>query len=319
MIWKEAVIALTSVLLEDETFKITTEEKIEDLAGSIGNDGLINLPVIIKKKSGYAIVSGYRRIKAIKSLGQKELAARVLHKNTAVLECVKLAVSDNSFQRTLNLIEYSRCYKMLSHYYKEKELSKTALLLGLPDNQNFIKKVIRLCDLPGSMQKYILLDTLSLPMALELSKPEYKQIGIAIADIFDQLKLSLNKQREFLTLCYEIAAREDIAIADLIKSDDFSDVLSDQNLDRNQKTHILRAYLKKRRFPSIKIFESEFEKNVSKLNLISGAKLIPPADFEGNSFTIKLEFNKISELNKQTSFLNKLIKNPVLEKIVSKG
>lgn len=318
MIWKEEVVFLSVILIEDDTFKITTEKSIGALARSINNEGLINPPILIGKKSGYAIVSGFRRIKAIKSLGMVDLTARVLCKNTTALECIKLAISDNSFQRSLNLVEYSKCYKMLSGYYEEKELPSAAFLLGLPDNPVLIKKIMKLCDLPVSIQKYILSDTLSLAMAIELTKPEYNQIGTVIADIFDQLKLSLNKQREFLTLCYEIAAREDITIADLIKGDDFCNFLSDENLDRNQKTRIIRNYLKKRRFPSIKKAESEFERNVTELDLNAGVKLIPPADFEGNSFAINMEFKKITELNEQTAYLNRLIKNPALQKILSK-
>ncbi|MGB5156206.1 ParB/RepB/Spo0J family partition protein [Desulfobacterium sp. N47] len=318
MISEEKIILCSSVLAEDDTFKITTEESTDTLARSINNEGLINPPILTGSNSGYIIVSGFRRFNAIKSLGRANFTARVLDKKTSALECIKLAISDNSFQRPLNLIEYSRCYKMLSKYYESKELPSAALLLGLHDNPALIKKIMKLCDLPVSIHKYILSDTLSLAMALELIKPEYIQIGTQIADIFDRLKLSLNKQREFLALCYEIAVREDISVSDLINGDDFYNILSDQNLDRNQKTRFIRTHLKKRRFPSIKKAESEFENNMIKLGLVEGVKLIPPANFEGNSFTLNMEFKKITDLDKQTAYLKKLINNPALEKILSK-
>ncbi|MBU3947010.1 MAG: ParB/RepB/Spo0J family partition protein [Proteobacteria bacterium] len=318
MICEEKAINLSSVFIKDDTYKISIEENTDALARSINSEGIINPPILIGKNSGYSIVSGFRRINAIKSLGWVDLTARVLCKKTSDHECVKLAISDNSFQRPLNIIEYSRCYKMLSCYYNEEELPQIAFLLGLADNPDLIKKIMKLCELPISLQKYILSDTLSLAMALELAKPEYNKIGLIIADIFDQLKLSLNKQREFLALCYEIGARENITIADLVNGDDFRNVLSDENLDRNQKTRIIRGYLKKRRFPSIIKAESEFKINITKLGLIEGVKLIPPANFEGNSFSINMEFKKITELNKQTAYLNRLIKNPELQKILLK-
>lgn len=318
MIWKEELVFLSSILLEDDTFKITTEENTDALARSINNSGLINPPILLIKNSGYCVISGFRRIKAIQSLEKSDLVARVLSKNNSDLEYVKIAISDNSFQRQLNLIEISKCYKMLSSYFDEKTLPEAALSLGLPDNPALIKKIIRLCDLPVLIQKYILEDTLSLAMALELTKPEYNQTGTDFAIIFDKLKLSLNKQREFLTLCYEIAANENITIADLLKEDDISNILDDKDIDRNQKTRLIRNYLKKRRFPNLVKFESEFEKNLKKLNLLEGVKLIPPPNFEGSSFHINMELKKTTDLNEKTKYLNKLIENPVLQKILSK-
>ncbi|MBU1053780.1 MAG: ParB N-terminal domain-containing protein [Proteobacteria bacterium] len=318
MIWKEELVFLSSILLEDDTFRITTEENIDTLARSINNNGLINPPILLINNSGYSIISGFRRIKAIQSLGKSDLVARVLCKNDSSLEYVKIAISDNSFQRQLNLIEISKCYKMVSSYFEEKALPEAAFSLGLPDNPVLIKKIIKLCDLPVIIQKYILSDTLSLAMALELTKPEYNQTGTDIAIIFDKLKLSLNKQREFLTLCYEIAVNENITIADLLKEDNLSNILNDKNIDRNQKTRLIRNHLKKRRFPTLIQFETEFENNLKKLNLIEGIKLIPPPNFEGSSFHINMEFKKITDLNEQTKYLNKLIENPVLRKILSK-
>ncbi|MBU4184595.1 MAG: hypothetical protein KKC23_00020, partial [Proteobacteria bacterium] len=40
---------------EDQTYRITTETGIDDILDSIKNVGLINPPILIKKKSKYTI------------------------------------------------------------------------------------------------------------------------------------------------------------------------------------------------------------------------------------------------------------------------
>ncbi|MBU1711731.1 MAG: ParB N-terminal domain-containing protein [Proteobacteria bacterium] len=319
MTWKEEIIHLSSIDIEDHTFRITTEEDIESLSCSISNAGLINPPIVISKKSGYAVISGFRRIKSVQNLGWPSLIARVLDTNTTFLECAKVAVTDNLMQHPLNLIETSRAYKVLSGFFdNEQDLLKTASILGLPDNQSLAEKIIKLCDMPLAIQNSIISNTVSLVMALELGKME-NDAGIAIAELFEKLKPGLNKQREILTLLYEIASREGVSIIKLLNGEELQDILSDTEPDRNQKINKLRQYLKRRRYPLITKAEKVFERNVRKLELERGMKIIPPANFEGNTFVLSLEFKTITDLEREKEFLDKLIKNPTLEQIISKS
>lgn len=319
MRWKDEIIPLSSINAGDHTFRITTEENIESLSCSIRNSGLINNPVVIRKKSGYSVVSGFRRIKSADDLGWTDIPARVIEPDTDPLECAKFAIADNLQQRPLNIIELSRCYKLLSGFCEEKELTAAASLSGLSENPSLAGKIIRLCGLPEELQRYILSGSLSMAIALELVKPEYDQSGIQLAEIFNNLKLSLNKQREFLTLTLEIAKREDISVPELINSADFKNILSDADADRNLKTHRIRHYLKTRRFPAITQAEDNFRKNLKKLTLPEGIKLMPPAGFEGNTFIINMEFKTVEEFAELATFLDRLTNDPVLKEIVSKN
>jgi hypothetical protein len=241
----------------------------------------------------------------------------VIESDTDKFECAKLAITDNSLQRPLNLIELSRCYKILSGFCKGRDLLAAASLLGLPENPSLAEKIMRLVDLPSVIQNCVISETVSLAMAIELGGIEHGT-GIAFAEIFDELKPSLNKQREILSLSFEIAARENLPVADLIKENDFRNIISDENTDRNRKIQRIRHYLKTRRFPAIMKAEDNFRRNLKKLELTVGIKLIPPADFEGNTFIINMEFKTTSEFGELTACLNRLTKNPVLKEIVSK-
>ncbi len=85
-------------------------------------------------------------------------------------------------------------------------------------------------------------------------------------NFFETLKLSLNKQKEILTIVKEISLREDIPILKVIKTDRVQKILSNEDLDRNQKIRKIRIYLKQRRFPVITAAEKEFENQLKNLS-----------------------------------------------------
>ncbi|MCK5508357.1 MAG: hypothetical protein KAI50_07525, partial [Desulfobacterales bacterium] len=103
----------------------------------------------------------------------------------------------------------------------------------------------------------------------------------------------------------------------VIQESGFQKILQNDELDRTQKTEKLRFYLKKRRYPSITRAEQKFEELVKELKLGNGMKLIPPKNFEGNTFSIKLHFNNLKNLQDHADTLKKIIQNPAFKKQIS--
>jgi ParB family chromosome partitioning protein len=318
MRFKQKIVKLSLIDSNDDSFRITTQINIDHLMVSIDNVGVLNLPLLIEKNSGYKIVCGFRRIEACRRLGWTDVEARILDSDTKRLECIKYAITDNSLQRPLNLIEQSRSINMLYGFFKDVgALGKSLSVMGLPDNPSIIKKIKELYHLPKFVQSGILSNTISLAMALELGRLQL-EAGECLAKLFQTLTLSLNKQREILSLVKEISLREDISILKVLENDNLQKILTHKNLDRNQKIREIRIYLKQRRFPFITAAEKEFEKHVKKLKLGSETKLIPPDNFEGTTYTLKLFFKNLIELKDRKASFDALIKNPSLNKILDR-
>jgi ParB family chromosome partitioning protein len=318
MRFKQKIVKLSLIDSNDDSFRITTQINIDHLMVSIDNVGVLNLPLLIEKNSGYKIVCGFRRIEACRRLGWTDVEARILDSDTKRLECIKYAITDNSLQRPLNLIEQSRSINMLYGFFKDVgALGKSLSVMGLPDNPSIIKKIKELYHLPKFVQSGILSNTISLAMALELGRLQL-EAGEFLAKLFQTLTLSLNKQREILSLVKEISLREDISILKVLENDNLQKILTHKNLDRNQKIREIRIYLKQRRFPFITAAEKEFEKHVKKLKLGSETKLIPPDNFEGTTYTLKLFFKNLIELKDRKASFDALIKNPSLNKILDR-
>lgn len=312
---KEKTVKLSFIDSKDVTFRITTEADIEDLMASINNVGLLNPPFLIENKDHYTIVCGFRRIESCRRLGWSHIEARILDSDTKRLECVKLAITDNAFQRPLNLIEKSRSINMLSGFFKDdSSLAKELSTVGLPENPSIINKIKYLSHLSHPIQEGILSNTISLSMALELVRLA-QGAGEDFVKLFGLLKLSLNKQREIITLINEIAHRDNISIQKVLQS--LQKILHDENLDRNQKTRNIRVYLKQRRFPTITSAEKAFEKHVNELKLGKGSKLIPPKNFEGTNYALSLYFNSLNELKEHKATLDKIVQDPGLAAILA--
>jgi ParB-like chromosome segregation protein Spo0J len=276
---------------------------------------MLNLPLLVEKETGYKIVCGFRRIEACRRLNWADMEVRILESDTKKLECITYAITDNSLQRPLNLIEQSISINLLFPFFKEVSvLGQELSAMGLPDNPSIVNKIKELCHLPESVQNGILSNTISLAMALELGRLQQDD-GVSFAKLFETLKLSLNKQKEILTLGKEISLREDIPILKVIKNDRVQKILANKDLDRNQKIRKIRIYLKQRRFPVITAAEKEFENQLKKLKLGSGTKLIPPDNFEDSTYILKLFFKNLTQLKDRQAKIDELIKNPSLRKI----
>jgi ParB family chromosome partitioning protein len=313
----EQSVLLERIRLEDKTFQVTTETTVETLAASISQLGVMHPPVLLADDSGYRVVCGYRRITACKSLGFSRISARVLSPDTDKLACIQLAIADNSMQRPLNLIETSRALELLFGVYPDPDdLRSAAGALGLPDNLSAIQKLRQLSGLLPEIQEGVLSAVLSMAMALELGQSE-KSTGIGLSTLFGYLKLGLNKQREVLTMIQEIALREHITVNDILNDPEFQQILIHEKWDRSQKTIHLRQYLRRRRYPSITSVENDFETRVRALNLESGILLIPPRDFEGNTFSFHLNFNDIGKLQYLLSRLTEASSSSILNEILN--
>ena len=309
-------IDLAAIDFADDTFRITTATRTEDLMLSIQQVGLLNPPILRKKKSGFQIINGFRRISACQNLGMCQLPARVVDADMEKLQCVKLAIVENLLQRPLNLIEQSRSFYMLSGFYPDnQDLAWASSDLGLPDNPSMINKVIKICQLPRDIQNGVLSNTLSLSMALELETLE-KNEGVALAILFEKLKMSLNKQREILTHIKEIAIRENISILQVLTQSYLQEIADDKDLDRSQKINKIRLYLKQCRFPELTRAEKERDIKIKQLKIGRHMKLIPPKNFEASTYWLNLRFSNLEQLRENKASLKKIIQNPILKDIL---
>lgn len=308
-------ILLSDIDSENQTFRITTRSDSEDLLISIRRVGLTQPPLLMTDSAGYTIVCGFRRIDACRSLGWRRVFAGILAKTVDRFKAAQFSIADNASQRSLNLVETSRALKLLDKFSPDDQQRRDAgQALGLPTNNSVAQQIKKICRLPLAVQEGILANTINLAMALELGRLD-PGCAKELSWLFKELKLGLNKQRELLFLIKEIAERENTSIPLVIAEKALQEILKNEEMDRAVRRQKVRKYLRQRRFPAFSRAESNFRKWVGQLKLGNNIDMIPPRNFEGETFSMVLRFSNRKELDDLKTKIEQIIQHPALGKI----
>jgi ParB family chromosome partitioning protein len=309
-------IPLADIDSADECFRITTRNDLDDLCASISKLGLLNPPRVLPGASGFVIVSGFRRVAACRRRGWDRLRVGVLPSDASPYHCACRAVGDNSTQRPLNAIEAGRSLRLLERCAADGKVPPDdAVALGLPSNPGVAAKLMDLCRLPAAVQHGVVEGWIPLAMALELGRME-PALAIDLAEIFRELRIGLNKQREMVSLITEIAHRETTPARRVLEEPQLAGVLHAADLDRRQKAHQLRKLLRQRRFPALQAAEHHFQTLRQKLKLGENIQLTPPQDFEGIGMTLSMVIESLEDIGRLRDKLDELANHPVLERIL---
>lgn len=309
-------ILLAEIDSGDERFRITTRNDLDDLCASISKLGLLNPPRVLPGVSGFVIVNGFRRVAACRRLRWDRLRVGVLPSDASPYHCACRAVGDNSTQRPLNPIEAGRSLRLLERCAPDGRVPPDdAVALGLSSNPGVVAKLKDLCRLPSAVQHGVMEGLIPLSMALELVRME-PALAIDLAEIFRELRIGLNKQREMVSLITEIAQRETISGRRVLEEPQMAGVLQAADLDRSQKARQLRKLLRQRRFPALHAAEHHFQALRKELKLGENMHLTPPQDFEGIGMTLSVVIESLEDIGRLRDKLDELAHHPVLERIL---
>ncbi|MBR1883526.1 MAG: ParB/RepB/Spo0J family partition protein [Clostridia bacterium] len=131
--------------------KIFDKEKLEELADSIRENGVLQPIIVVKDESGYTIVAGERRWRASKIAGLKSIPAIV--KDYTDSKKKQVALIENIQREDLNIVEVARAIKELMDIdgYSQIEVAK---ITG--KNKSTVSNIMRLLKLPDQILNYLL-------------------------------------------------------------------------------------------------------------------------------------------------------------------
>ncbi|MFO7839673.1 MAG: ParB N-terminal domain-containing protein [Desulfosalsimonadaceae bacterium] len=314
-----AAVGLDQIDVADAACRISIERPIDGLAESIDQIGLLNPPFLVPFQSNYRIVSGFHRIRACLKLGRKTTDARLLPANAREIEILSLAIADNAQHRELHLIEQARAIACLNPFFPDAGgLAAFAKKLGLSVNKALVSRLLRINRLPGFMQNRILSGAISMTIALELESL-HQEGAEALSRLFEEIRPSLNEQKEILALVKDIAGAEERSVADVVNKGAVAEIRRDQSCNRKQKTARIRSLLRKRRYPAISRFEALFAEKLRSLNLPEKMDFKPPPGFEGEEFGIHFTFQSQEEFDSHLRILERIAQNSNFTAIMNKS
>jgi len=317
MKYADKIISISEIDTGDDTFRLSLRTDQDPLVASVQAAGLINPPVLRQREDlRYQIVCGFRRVMACKALGWHEIKAKVLKEGVTELDSFKLAILDNRSHRQLNIVEQAQGIQKLSrHLPSRKRLHTLSSLLGFPENKKVFEKMEALSMLPAAIQAGVMDEIISFEAAVDLSEFSHAE-ALSFFELFKHLNLSQNKQRDIIKLVQEIAIREDLQPVEILESKGIKTSIDRPELNRNEKASRVRAYLKRRRFPTLARAEERFSRELKALKLNEDFHITPPAYFEGGPYTLRMTFKTVRDFDERLKALDVVAKDPALKRLL---
>lgn len=132
---------------------VFNEEKLQELAESIKENGLIEPIVVVRTvvPGEYELIAGERRLRASKLAGFTEIRA-IIQDGASDKDKLDLALIENIQRENLNPIEEAKAYKKYAEEYKytQEQIAKI-----VKKNRSVIANTMRLLNLPENIQNMI--------------------------------------------------------------------------------------------------------------------------------------------------------------------
>ncbi len=177
----------------DQPRKSFDQEKLQSLAESIRQHGIVQ-PIIVKKNdNGYSIVAGERRWRAAKIAGLKTIPAII--KDISTREIMEVALIENIQREDLNPIEEAEAYQRLmsEHGLTQELLSK---LVG--KSRAAIANSVRLLSLSDNIKKMLAEDIITPGHARTLITIPDQKMQYDMANVIVEKNLSVRETEKFV-------------------------------------------------------------------------------------------------------------------------
>ena len=138
-------------------------EKLEELAASIREKGIIQPLVVTQKDGYYEIIAGERRWRASQKAGLRELPVVIREASEDAI--MELALIENIQREDLNAIEEAQAYKALVEHFG---ISQDEVAKRVGKNRTTVTNALRLLRLPDEIQQDVVEERMSMGHARAL-------------------------------------------------------------------------------------------------------------------------------------------------------
>jgi hypothetical protein len=296
---------ISDLNLETGPFCASFGRELDPLLTSIQRVGLLNPPLVHQGAHGaWEVVCGFQRLRVLRSLGMETCPCRDLSpENLKPAELLLAGVHDNLATRGLNDVEKGMALDRLSAFWDEAALIRDGMaLVGLPSRASVLESYRALGEAEETLRAAVAADRLSMK-TFGLLKHWSSMDRVEACDWIIKLNLNFNKQFHFIELLEDISIEEAKAPRDLLRSEAFLSLLSEEGVNRPQKSARVLEALRKRHLPTLDAAERTFRKRVSSLGLPKGVRVVHPPGFEGADFRLEVVFRNGSELRERVEIL----------------
>jgi ParB family chromosome partitioning protein len=178
----------------DQPRKLFNKDALDELAGSIRENGIIQ-PIIVRKIEGgqYELIAGERRLKAARIVGLEQVP--VVVSEAVEDQALELALIENIQRQDLNPIEEALAYKQLMERY---QYTQELCAQKVGKDRSTVANAVRLLSLSEEIRGYIIEGRLSMGHARTLLGVEDEEMRIKLARRVVQEGLSVREIEEWV-------------------------------------------------------------------------------------------------------------------------
>jgi ParB family transcriptional regulator, chromosome partitioning protein len=198
---------------DEQPRTVFDEQKLNELAESIEENGLVQ-PILVRRKGNrFQIIAGERRWRAAQKAQLLKIPAVV--KDIADDKLLELALVENIARQELNAIEEALAYQKLISIYK---LTQEQVARRVGKERSSVANIIRLLKLPEEIQQMVATEKITMGHARALLRLEDLQTQLQIAQKIINFSLSVREVEKLVEqLCATPIAIEPVTVDPNIK------------------------------------------------------------------------------------------------------
>lgn len=265
---------------------------LSKLERSIEQVGLMHLPCVVKDDKGrWDIVTGYRRLQAVRNRGGTSVSCIDLsEKKQSSLQLLLFNFYDNLPTRAFNLIEKGMFLNRLRRYLdKEEILASYMPLLELPAYDEILEIYIGLDCLEAPYREAVARGGISMK-ALGLLNMMKKDDKTDTLDIILKLGFNKNQQVRFIEYIRDLSVMEERPAGRILSEPELREIIDRENDNVPQQARQVIDYLKSKRSPRLTETENRLRTLVARLNLPTGSRIKNDPSFEAEDLCLEILF-----------------------------
>ncbi|MBU1343683.1 MAG: ParB N-terminal domain-containing protein [Proteobacteria bacterium] len=309
-------IRLLDIDLSDERYKISlSKDDITFLALSIKEAGLINPPIVRPLNKKFIIISGFNRVRALIYNKASKIVVYQTKKDESDYQCLLTSIAALSFKRPLTHSELIVSTKKLYEFIDKNEIAKkSSAIFNTKLNPQFVETLLSIGALPDPILELLDNGNLSFNSAKRICAFEKETVNIFLI-VFSKVKASNSIQLEIIQHFLEICARDAINPIDFFNSKEIQEFLFNETKDPGIRTHQLRTWLYKHRFPTLFKTRQMVQEKIAAINFGNAIKFLSPQNFEGQDYSISFTAKTYDEFKANTHHLTTALENKSLKEI----
>jgi len=263
----------------------------EELADSVRRCGILQPPLVMATAGdNFVVLSGRRRLRALRQAGGQETLCRVLAAGTDKRDLLLFICEEHRWHSPLSVVEKAFLLALAGRLLPPDSLpSELYSLLALPKQARQTARLLALTALPPEILRAAHDGRISAATAQALTTlpPEDQR---AVFACLRQIPLGDNKQRRFLELLAEAAELRQETFAAILQLPAITVITRDERMNPPQKAQRLLEALAALSAPESSEAERRFRQWLSRLTLPTGAHVEHSPAFENDALRLILHF-----------------------------